>query len=125
MIVLEKDSIERLNSLLKLRTTGFEQDWEIELSDQRRIDEFVGVYLNHKEFSDSDKMALMALIMASCEDAISTGFFSSDSWNKVREILSRDRKLHSALIEYWMAERNGGDLFKISSCLRNLGKGWE
>jgi len=53
--------------LLLLPTSGKEQDWDIELADAIRLDEFLNV-LDHQHLSDDQKHALMALIIASYDD---------------------------------------------------------
>ncbi|MDX2109152.1 MAG: hypothetical protein SFY80_02815 [Verrucomicrobiota bacterium] len=117
MMILEQKSIERLNSLLKLPATGFEQDWDIELSDHRRIDEFVDVYSNYHDLSSSDKRALMALIISSCEDAINDNLLCDDLWKKVGNILTQDRELHLDLIDYWSHQSSSDACFQISKYL--------
>jgi hypothetical protein len=54
--MLMKNSIGRLTGMLRLPATGAEQDWEIELADPSRVDEFVALF-RRAELDSPDRTA--------------------------------------------------------------------
>jgi len=120
MIIIEAKSIELLNRLLKLPASGFEQDWEIELSNSKRIDEFVELYQKCSDLSEADRKALMALIISSCDDALNNGSFDEVLWQKIVLIITDEKELHRDLVTYWTSGKNTDDSFMISCYLSKL-----
>jgi len=107
-----------LNRTLKLPASGFEQDWEIELSDSSRIAEFIGLFCQTdlpREYSE----ALAALILASFEDASWEMSFSEELWEKFATIVSLNPERFQDVLLLWTA-RNEGDGFAISGRVNQL-----
>ena len=91
---------DRLNAQLGFTPDPRMQDWEIELSDGARLREFVDSYTT-LDLNDDERFALMALIVASADDALDFDHPIDDLWPKIHELLIRDRDLHESTIHYW------------------------
>ncbi|MFP2905391.1 hypothetical protein ACLESD_10105 [Pyxidicoccus sp. 3LFB2] len=101
--MLKKSSTEKLTTALALPTTGQEQDWDAELADPSRIREFLHAY-QVLSLTPDDRVALMALIMASVELHLSAGSDVSHDWERIAAILRQERDLHRETISYWACE---------------------
>ncbi len=121
-MILTKDAIEYLNKNLSLPATGMEQDWEIELADLNRIEEFVLFYRN-SSLGEEEKKALMSLVVASYDDYLNEKFTSNDRYeNEIKDLLKLDKHLFSELLDYWSlnGENDSEDYFKITPLIRNI-----
>jgi hypothetical protein len=63
-MILKKEIIEQLSKELSLPFTGLEQDWDIEMADSNRINDFLEFYQQNNLSADK-KVAMMSLILAS------------------------------------------------------------
>ncbi len=122
--IITNEAIEYLNRELALPSTGREQDWEIELADSNRINEFIS-FLENKPLSDDKKFALMALIIGSLEDLVNIKSINKDSkdiWGEVARLLCTRIELYKPLIDYWslVGEDNNDDTFAITKLMRSL-----
>ncbi len=121
-MILTKDAIEYLNKNLSLPSTGIEQDWEIELADLNRIEEFVLFYRN-SSLNEEEKRALMSLVIASYDDYLNEKHISNKNYeNEIKELLKLDKPLFSELIDYWSLEGESDpeNYFKITPFIRNI-----
>ncbi|KAB2901006.1 MAG: hypothetical protein F9K40_08815 [Kofleriaceae bacterium] len=98
--ILTAGAISKLTRMLELPASGAEQDWELELCDAARIDEFVRLY-ETGELDDEDRRALMSLIVASADDALGAGGTIPAQQARIAALLVRDAHLHLALLDYW------------------------
>lgn len=114
-----KEAITALNQALHLPATGREQDWDIELADPDRVDEFVSYFESHS-LSEGEKQALMALILGSLEDLANREAVPSALWDRVERLLQAKPDLYSDLVAQWGPKRDDPDGFAISSLLRAL-----
>ena len=121
MHILKRESIEVVSQKLSLSVTGAEQDWDIELANSSRIDKFLAVFRQDSSLTIEQKYALMALILASYQDALQEGKPLNDGWNYVKEILKNDSN-YCDLVDYWSLpnEKNEDDLFEITPYIRLL-----
>jgi hypothetical protein len=121
MKILTTEAIQFLNKALCLPATGHEQDWEIELADPNRIDEFILFYENGTLNADQ-RSALMALIIASLEDLAYIKPIEPMLWERISGLLSAEPDLHRSLIDYWSLndERDSDDVFAITKLMRSL-----
>ncbi|WP_419602188.1 hypothetical protein, partial [Thiolapillus sp.] len=120
--IITNEAIEYLNRELVLPSTGREQDWEIELADSNRINEFISFYEN-KPLSDDKKFALMALIIGSLENLAYIKSINKDIWGKVARLLCARIELYKPLIDYWSLvgeDNNDDDTFAITKLMRSL-----
>ena len=119
MTCLPKEAITALNQALRLPATGREQDWEIELANPDRVNDFVDYAENHA-LSGGEKHALMALILGSLEDLAHRKEVPSAVWNRVARLLRAEPGLHAGLVEQWGPRNDGLDGFAISPLLQSL-----
>ena len=98
--MLKSSSIDKLTTLLTLKSTGLEQDWDVELADENRIGEFLLAYQG-PSLSPDDKFALMALMLASVDRYIELNSKMPEEWDRVADILLRERDLHEKTVAYW------------------------
>ena len=65
-----REAIEKLSRELKLpEPDEFSQDWQYEVADLTRLEEFVMFYLNNK-LNKNEKFTLMSLILESANDCV-------------------------------------------------------
>jgi len=76
------------------------QDWEVELADASRVEEFLDAYVT-AQLDDDDRFLLMAMIVASVDEAISSGVEFGSSWSRAEQLLRRDGALHATTLSYW------------------------
>jgi len=121
-MILRKDAIGYLNRKLSLPSTGMEQDWEIELANLNRIEEFI-LFYRGSLLNEEEKKALMALIIASYDDYLNEKNSNNVRFeNDIFKLLNEDKKLFKELIVYWSVprENNPEDYFKITPFIRSV-----
>ena len=116
-----KEAICSLNSKLSLPATGLEQDWEIELADRTRVSEFLAL-LDNKNLDDDEKFALMALTIASFDEALNAEINRHSDSEKIKKILCENRDHFQWLIEYWSCgdTEDEEELFAVSRMMREI-----
>ena len=118
--ILKQSAIEYLNRLLHLPATGKEQDWDIELADATRLDDFLNV-LDHQHLSDDQKQALMALIIASYDDFLGLGQSAFDPYReRIALHLQKNPLLYEDLLNYWAlwGDDNSENLWNVTPFIR-------
>lgn len=75
------------------------QDWEWEIADVNRFDEYVNLYASD-DLSDDEKISLMELILQSTEESESDSILKA-RWLRVVSLLRRNVTLHESSIRYW------------------------
>ena len=100
MHIIGKSEVDHLNDLLNLPATGSEQDWELELSDSKRVNEFLEIYEN-LETKTNVKRAFWALITSSLNDAMEEQRLSLETRQKYKDLLIRDYEILSGVLEAW------------------------
>lgn len=120
MIYLKNEAIAFLNQELNLPVSGNEQDWHIELADSDRISDFINFYKS-ENIDSSVKYALMALILASLDDAVNAQTFDASNWESILKLLKCDYELHKTTINYWSLSNDLDSLntFAITNLLRS------
>lgn len=103
MITLKRTSIEKLTEALALPATGLEQDWEAELADPSRVSDFLAAY-HTLPLTPDDKIALMALMLASADLYIGAQSSVPEEWERIAALLAIERDLHRETIRYWVCE---------------------
>lgn len=103
-ILFITDNNARLNLSKKLNLEFHEsmQDWEYEIADSDRIQEFIEEY-DKSESTDKEKQSLMEIILDSSNDLLVDNktvefekFFLA-----IIERLKKESKLHEGTINYW------------------------
>lgn len=115
------ESRERLSRMLGLGSDGTEQDWAFELADPARISEFFEFY-SAKARAPDDKATLMALILASLEEAFQQAGTMADEWRNIAPVIHEHIELHVATLEYWAdpGESDPENMFLITPAVREL-----
>jgi hypothetical protein len=121
MVQLISEAIKRLNTLLSLPHRDGMQDWDVELADPNRVQEFCDVY-ERKHLDPPEKQALMALIIASYDDYLEERGNEVFLWNKIAALLRKDCDLHKSIMLYWLCGDNEEQIgeFAITPLIRAL-----
>jgi hypothetical protein len=107
-------AIDRLNRELRLPAIGGEQDWEIELADANRVEEFCA-HLTSVDLNDDERFALLSLIVASAQDRLKV--IGAGSWlDRVLATLGEYPDLISPIASYWCRDND----WEIASHLSKL-----
>lgn len=117
-MIVRKEIIERLSKELSLSFMGIEQDWDIELADNKRVNEFISYY-NENNLTDEMKYATISLILASYDDFLNDKELDRDyRWYEIEKILKSENELFSNLIEYWAVDSEIENVFRITPLIR-------
>lgn len=100
--ILEKEAIEKISKDLQLPYRGDDQDWDIQMSDQTRLAEFIAYYHKH-DLNNDEKHALIALLLASYEWLLEDeGIHDANIWNQIKQFVSDNRSICEQLVAYWI-----------------------
>ncbi|MGD8883508.1 MAG: hypothetical protein PVI82_16535 [Desulfobacterales bacterium] len=80
------------------------QDWEYEVADANRIDEFISVY-ESGELDDDEKFSLMETIIQSFED-LEISLSDEPRWQRVLNLIENNIELHRYTVWYWSMLEN-------------------
>lgn len=94
------------------------QDWDLMCADAARVTEFINVYDN-SPLTKGQRFALMALILASLDDAYRSGRIDAVESAAVSRILIAEHELHAYHIDYW-ARSSKPKSFAISPLIRSI-----
>lgn len=96
------------------------QDWEWEVADASRFDEFVDAFLTG-ELRDDELVSLMEILVQCTEDAADEHEFVS-RWVAVEPLLRGRPRLHEATIQYWacLGEADPEAWFRVSPRMRAI-----
>ncbi len=109
---------------MSLPYKGNEQDWDIELADKNRVDEFISFY-NDNDLSNDMKYAAMSIILASYDYLLDDTEIDRDyRWYEIERMLKSEKQLFSDLIEYWAVETEIEDVFRITPLVREVRATW-
>jgi hypothetical protein len=111
---------QKLNEVLNLPNESWIQDWDIQLADPNRVEEFCQLYLQLT--NDDERFTLMTLIVASCEELLQNGHSDKKLSELVISLLTKQFDLHKDTIEYWceLEEDNPEHFFAITSIMRAI-----
>lgn len=121
-----RTAIDALAIRFNLPNTRNMQDWEYEVADSNRIDEFLAAY-DGGELSEDEKFTLMTTLFQSFWDALdeSRNILNSTSWKHFMDLLERDIDIHIYLVWYWSSVdkpeadiENPDYMFSISPLIR-------
>ena len=116
-----RESIEKLSRELKLpEPDEFSQDWQYEVADSNRLEEFVIFYLNNK-LNKSEKFTLMSLILESASDCVQRESLNCKTWEQITKILTYDIDINEQILEYWACDDDKiEDCFYITPLIRKI-----
>jgi hypothetical protein len=111
------------NLIVKLNLPALDphsQDWDLEMADSSRVAGFISFY-EEQVLSENERFGLMALIIASYDDFISSGNEPDLVWSKIRYYLIQDFVIHKNTILYWVLEDNEIDnCFAVTPLMRDV-----
>ena len=97
------------------------QDWEYEVADTQRINEFLTVYLDQTT-SEDENFILMEILIQSFEESNRDLKLDSE-WNKVLSYLENNLHIHAMTICYWARENKPLTFcWKVTPYLRGIRK---
>ena len=103
------------------------QDWEIEVADSDRFDDFLQSYVSD-DLSTDEKFLLMSILVQCVEDLAhqsdAEAMSELHAWLQVKFLLEADLHLHASTIHYWacLDELCDDNKFLISTEMRQLWK---
>ena len=118
-----RDAIDKLAARFELPNHPWMQDWELEVSDPARIDEFLAAYIS-EQLSDDEKFTLMETIIASFDELAATGrnLDADTRWRLTRSLLQNNIPLHAYSVWYWsrLDAEEEDEMFCISPLIRDV-----
>lgn len=93
---LRRAAIDRVAALVGVGTGG--QDWDVENADASRVEAFCDCY-EREPLSRDERVALMRLTIASCDDSLRAG--GSPALGRVEAALRRDYAIHFHTVQSW------------------------
>lgn len=121
-MILEKEAIGSISKKLGIQFLGYEQDWEIEMADSNRVEEFI-LFYKKATLSKNEKIVLFTLILASYDDYLSEKIIDEDElWYLIIEIMRFETETVKEVVDYWslVGERHPENLFKITPLIKDL-----
>ncbi len=96
------------------------QDWEWEVADPDRIDEFLAAY-ESGELSDDERFSLMEILLQSFED-VPSPLAGNRAWARVLGHLERSIGLHAHSVWYWSDLESKGldNSWRVTPFLREI-----
>ena len=93
------------------------QDWEWEVADVARFDEFLNAY--RSQLSDDELFSLMEMLVQCVEDMVSP-LKREVAWASISPLLALSASLHRSTIEYWacLGELEPEAQFNVSADMR-------
>jgi hypothetical protein len=96
------------------------QDWEWEVADSARFEEFLATYCA-PDLNDDERFSLMEILVQCVED-LGLSSEADSAWDKIEPLLLRAPWLHGSTIEYWACcgEVAPESQFNVSPHMRSL-----
>ena len=115
-----RDAIDLLAATFGLPNEPWMQDWEIQVADPSRIDDFLAVY-ESESLSEDCRFSLMQILLQCFED-LPHRPESDPRWPRLIRCLRMDSGIHDSTIEYWtgIESEKLGDAWRVSKPLRNI-----
>lgn len=116
-----KNTIKRLARDLNLSRGDINtQDWEYEVADSKKLDEFLA-YLTKNELNSNERQTLMQVILESYNDYVTEFGYNNDYSKKIKMIIQKDISIYKDIIWYWSCgEEDLEDCFAITSFMRGI-----
>ena len=116
-----KEAIEKLVERFNFEYSIDMQDWEWQVADYSRIDEFIDYY-EKDGLTNDEKFTLMETMIQSFEDS-ETELESNEKWKKIIKLLNKNFNLHQYSIWYWASfDYELIDCWNVSQFMRRLYK---
>ena len=111
---------QRLAALLRLPNAPGMQDWEWEVADAERIEEFLSLY-EAGGLGEDERFALVEILIQSFEDS-SRDLPGDPAWKRLLALLERNLDVHRYSVWHWSAVESAAqeDMWRVSRFLRPL-----
>lgn len=93
-------SIEALAQRFRLPNTPAMQDWQWEVADADRLDEFLEAY-DSGALDDDERFTLMEIILQSFEELLAGGRGLDARWERTLDLVDRNIDIHAFSVWYW------------------------
>lgn len=95
------------------------QDWECEVADVSRFEEFFSAY-DPEALTDDERFSLMEILVQCVDDAPAD--IRDAMWGRIASLLSANVELHATTITYWSqpGETESDAMFNVSMNMRSL-----
>jgi hypothetical protein len=95
------------------------QDWEWEVADPDRFEEFLKAYT--PELPVDQRLALMEILLQCAEDSDSEAKLVT-CWQRIKPLLAENFNLHAQTIEYWscLKAEQPDEMWRISILMRQV-----
>jgi hypothetical protein len=115
-----KEAIDSLAKRFGLANHPGMQDWEWEVADPGRIDEFLSAY-EGEELSEDERFTLMETLLQSFEN-LDGPLEAEPRWSRLLELLDRNVVLHAHSICYWSVIENDDldDCWRVTPFVRRV-----
>ena len=115
-----RKAIDSLAKRFKLPNTLEMQDWEWEVADSDRIDEFISAY-ESGQLDDDEKFTMMEIIIQSFEE-FESSLSIEPRWKKILNIIENNIELHIYSVWYWsdLENDNEDDQWKVNPFIRSI-----
>jgi len=115
-----KKAIDSLAKRFNLPNSPFSQDWEWEVADSSRINEFISAYESN-ELDDDERFTLMETIIQSFEE-LQASLSDEPRWIKVLSMIENNIELHIHSVWYWADIENDDkdNEWRVSAFMRML-----
>ncbi|MBP3610798.1 MAG: hypothetical protein J6J42_10755 [Lachnospiraceae bacterium] len=116
-----KETINRLTNELKLiGTDKYTQDWEYEVANVERLQDYIEYY-QKEDRNSNEKVALMRIMLEAYNDYVIMNPNEIMYWNTIKQLLEQDFCIHSETIKYWSCEEEElENCFAITAFVRTI-----
>jgi hypothetical protein len=114
------EAIDSLARRFSLPNTPHMQDWEWEVADPERLDEFLSAY-SSGDLSDDERFTIMETILQ-CFEESDTDLSSDARWSRLLAQLDEHVDLHAYTVWYWscLEEQDPTDWFRVTPFIRQV-----
>jgi|SRR5215813_12909121 len=114
---------EALAARLHLSIDPFSQDWEWEIADPSRFQDWIAVYQD-ETLSDDERFSLMEILIQCVEDMCTLDEPADQlpEWRAVSVLLLTNSRLHASTISYWsvLGHDDPEEQFRVSAPMRRV-----
>ena len=113
-------AIDKLAETFSLPNTSAMQDWEWQVADSGRIEEFLNEY-KKQSITDDERFTLLEILLQSFEET-ETDLNKNELWQEMLGLAKQNHKLHAHTIWYWSDFENDNeeDQWKVTPYMRKL-----
>ena len=111
-----------INSLARrfdIKTETWMQDWEWQVADPDRIDDFLAAY-ESTDLTDDERFTLLEMLIQSFEDLDHSLFFEP-RWERLLALIDQNIELHIHTVWYWSVEGSPIDeAWRVTPFMREM-----